>query len=100
MTRLGAKSRVYIQRQASRILRYKEAVEMGRLDVLKWLLDHGEVIPQASCWIRGWTSWAEGSAGLVLHAPARISHVKVSPDSKYSKTSPIKPLMVLRKEGT
>jgi hypothetical protein len=35
----------YYNLQASRILRYKEAVATGRLDVLKWLLDHGEVIP-------------------------------------------------------
>ena len=35
--------------QASRILRYREAVATGRLDVLKWLLDHGKVIPNKLC---------------------------------------------------
>ncbi len=38
-------SRFHDERQASRILRYHEAVATGRLDVLEWLLDHGEVIP-------------------------------------------------------
>ena len=39
------KGMFYLKRRAPRILRYQEAVATGRLDVLKWLLDHGEVIP-------------------------------------------------------